>query len=140
VVAPAVTCASVDRAAPSNVPMVHLNVEVFVELCLLSAYDSVAFGSFFSCLRNVSLGLAHTDEHHLVSFTDSLDNQQGSQVLQRNVAILEELLPEVEPGTPLGATAEQADPLPDDHVDEGLQILPARPEGFTGVVARQCAS
>jgi hypothetical protein len=75
VVAPAVTCASVDRAAPSNVPMVHLNVEVFVELCLLSAYDSVAFGSFFSCLRNVSLGLAHTDEHHLVSFTDSLDNQ-----------------------------------------------------------------
>jgi hypothetical protein len=51
-------------------------------------------------------------------------------VLRRNAAVLEELLPEVEPGTPLGATAEQADPLPDDRVDEGLQILPVRPEGF----------
>jgi hypothetical protein len=35
----------------------------------------VSFGSFFSCLRNVSLGFAHTDEHHLVSFAGSLDNQ-----------------------------------------------------------------
>jgi hypothetical protein len=33
VVAPALTRASVDRAAPSIVPMVHLNVEVFAELC-----------------------------------------------------------------------------------------------------------
>jgi hypothetical protein len=32
VVAPALTRASADRAAPSIVPMVHLNVEVFAEL------------------------------------------------------------------------------------------------------------
>jgi hypothetical protein len=90
----------------------------------------VAFGSFFSCLRNVSLELTRIDEHHLVSFVSSLDNQQGSQVHGRNIAVLEELLPEVELGNPLGAIAEQVNPMPDDPDDEGLQILPARPEGF----------
>jgi hypothetical protein len=33
VVAPALTHALVNHAAPFNVPMVHLNVEIFVELC-----------------------------------------------------------------------------------------------------------
>jgi hypothetical protein len=130
VVVLAMARASVDHAAPSNVPMVHLNVEVFAELCQLSAYDSVAFGSFFSSLRNVTLGLARIDEHHLISLAGILDNQQGSQVHERNAAILEELLPEAEPGTPLGAAVEQVDTMADDHDDEDHDVLPARPKGF----------
>jgi hypothetical protein len=55
---------------------------------------------------------------------------QGSQVQVRNPAVLEELLPEADIGTPLGATAEQVEPMVDDREEDDLEVIPARPDGF----------
>jgi hypothetical protein len=75
VVAPALVHSLVDRTAPTNVHVAHLNFEVFVELCEYSAYDSVVFGSFFSTLRNVTLGLSGPIAHLFNSQAGFIHNQ-----------------------------------------------------------------
>jgi hypothetical protein len=46
---------------PPQPPAVQLNFEVFEEICRHCAYDSIAFGCFFTRLSNYVLGLHDWD-------------------------------------------------------------------------------
>jgi hypothetical protein len=69
-------------------------------------------------------------EHLFNSHAGFIHNQQGSHVQVRNAAVLEELVPEVDMGIPLGAAEGQMEPVADEHEEDDLEVLPAKPDGF----------
>jgi hypothetical protein len=116
--------------------VVELNFEVLAEFYQYCAYDSVAFGSFFSVLKNIMLGIPHHSVTELFSNRISGLNHIGQvdncgRIM--NACLLEEIQPEVPaPGgdaVPLGNMNEVANEAPAAS-EADLEVQNVRPEGF----------
>jgi hypothetical protein len=124
------------RAAPGPsapaMSVVRLDFEVFADVVMYIAYDSIAFGSFFSILRNAILGLSPEMEiEQLIIETHRLTLiQQAGNIAPRG-CVLEELnnnaaaLVDHE-----GEAAPEAEEQ--EKAEDELQMLKGRTEGFPG--------